>query len=138
MSITNNTLYTLLLHTPNPQCTQSRLTHKTAIMKRNHQLKAGFRQLTAQEVSFQALLSICQEAASATQSVGALFPHFLPRSGFRLSHSPERSKPGYTFHWIKYQSHVPQQLRSISGNNPPVNPSTKDRVLTSNTTIPSK
>lgn len=52
ISITNNTLCTILLKTPNPQHTQSMLTHKTAIMKRNHQLQTGFLHLTA-EVPFQ-------------------------------------------------------------------------------------
>ena len=93
MSITNNTLYTLLLHIPNPQHTQSRLTHKTAIMKRNHQLKAGFRQLTAQKVSFQSPWSSYQEA---TQSAGVLLADFLPQSGFRAWHSPEGNEPNCT------------------------------------------
>lgn len=53
MSITNNTLYTILLKTPNPQRTHSMLKHKIAIMKGNYQLKAGFRRLIAKEVSFE-------------------------------------------------------------------------------------
>lgn len=73
MSITNNTLCTILLKTPNPQHTQSMLTHKTAIMKRNHQLKAGFIRLTAEEVSFQSPLASAEAASATGQSVSVLF-----------------------------------------------------------------